>query len=323
MSRLLTQEEVDALLAAIDSEDADFDEPAEHALYDLRAPIVLAGERLALVHTACERIAEVLGDAITVLFGGERRVSASFTSLLQQPARAVVAALPPSSALGVLVSQDGVVQGGLALQPELALSLVDRAQGGTGHVHSGPRTLSPVESTLLASAIEAVVRALSQKTTLGSIRFDGIEVEPEAGRLVARGGTLCAVMIRVATDQGDAMCRLLLSPALVHRLVLTAAAPRHEHVSESLAIALGEVPVRIAPAITGATIRLGDLVRLDEGQVLDLESREPDAAALRLNGEVLVRGHLMGRGAARVFRIEAFRDEAQPKTAPALETPEP
>lgn len=315
MSRLLTQEEVDALLAAIDFEDEDSREHPLEALYDLRAPVVLAGDRLALFQAACERLAEAFGEGITQLFGGERRATGAFTGLVQQPCQAVIASLPAGSVLGLLALDGESAAGAISLQPELALALVDRAQGGAGLVLSGPRRPSPVETRLLEGALETLTRALARRTPLAGVALAGLEVEPETGALVARGGTLCSISIRVVTDVGDAMCRVLLTPTLVQRLLVREAPAAPRRFSESFATALRKVPVRVSPVITGAVIRLGDLVRLRPGDVLELDRAEGESAALRVNGAPLLHGRIERRSGGRVFAVLTLSNTAPARGA--------
>lgn len=305
MSRLLSQAEVDALLASFEPETNDQGLSAELP-FDLRAPLLLAGERLALVQAACERIATTFAESITLLLVAERPVRGVFTGLVQQPATTVLGTLAPGEPLGLLLDTFGEPVGGVSIHPELALALVDRLQGGEGYAQEGPRPLSPVESRLFEGTLEKLVRFLDRETPLGPIRCGGLDSDAIFGRLASRGGTLATAQFRLATPVGDAVCRLLMSPVLTNRLVAEAPIKRDDETPAQLVDALNQVPVVLEPVITGATLRVADLVRLGPGSVVQLEVREHDPLALRFNGSLLAQGGLRRQGDERLFEVQGL-----------------
>lgn len=290
MSRLLSQEEVDALLASYDAPGG----PAsagEAAPFDLRAPLVLAGERLALVQAACEAIAERIAEALTLVLASLRPVRAAFTGLLQQPSGAVLAGLAAGEPLGLLVDERLDPVGGLSLAPELALSIVDRLQGGSGAV-GRMRPLSPVERGLLGGALDRLTRQLDAGTPLAPLRSGGLDDDPLCGRLAQRGGTLATASIRVELDDLDTHCRLFMSPALTDRLTAESSGEREREVPATLLDALAEVPVAVEPVISGGTLSLAEVQRIGRGQVLQLDLAEGETIGLRVNGALAAEGQL-------------------------------
>ena len=302
MSRLLSQAEVDALLASFESE-ADVPQVSEETLYDLRAPLLLAGDRLALVQAACEKLAAELARIVSILMISERPVKASFVSISQQPATTILGTLAPGEPLGLLLDGHGEPVGGITLQPELALSMVDRIQGGEGSAPEGVRGLSSVERKLLSEALGRLARHLDRHTALAPVMGGGLDTDPVFGRLASRGGTLAAAQFRLATAVGDATCRLLLTPVLTNRLVADEPQGRRGEVPGELHRAMSQVPVRVEPVITGATMALTDVRKLRAGAVLQLDIREHEGVALRFNGELLARGELQARGSERYFEV--------------------
>jgi len=308
MSRLLSQAEVDALLVSFDSE-ADSPNLAEETLYDLRAPLVLAGERLALVQAACEKISAPVGDAMTLLLIAERPVKASFVNISQQPAGTVLGTLAPGESLGLILDENEEPVGGICFQPELGLSIADRAQGGDGGVPEGARPLSLVERRLLGEAASRMTRFLDSHTVLHPIASGGLERDTVFGRLAQRGGMLAAAQYRLTTPSGDATCRLLLTPVLLNRLLAEPPRQQPGDVPAELRGALAQVPVQVEPVIHGGTLKVGDLSRLEPGNVLQLDIREGEGLALRFNGELLALGELTRQGNERIFEVSALLGE--------------
>lgn len=303
MSRLLSQDEVDALLASFEPETNEGAISTELP-FDLRAPLVLAGERLALVQAACEKIATTFADSITLLLMAERPVRGVFTGIVQQPATTVLGTLAPGEPLGLLLDIHGEPVGGVSIHPELAQALVDRLQGGEGYAQEGPRPLSPVEARLFEGILEKLTRFLDRETPLGPIRAGGFDSDPIFGRLSMRGGTLATAQFRLTTPVGDAVCRLLMTPVLTNRLVAEAPLRREDQVPPALTKSLAEVPVTMEPVITGGSLRLSDLAQLKPGQVIQLDIREHDQLGMRFNGTMFAKGGLRRMGEERVFEVQ-------------------
>ena len=308
MSRLLSQDEVDALLASFEPEQEQQGLSAELP-FDLRAPLLLAGERLALVQAACEKIASTFADSITLLLVAERPVRGVFTGLVQQPATTVLGTLAPGEPLGLLVDEHGEPVGGVSIHPELALALVDRMQGGEGYAQEGPRPLSPVESRLFEGVLDKLIRFLDRETPLSPLKTGGLDSDPIFGRLASRGGTLATAQFRLTTPVGDAVCRLLMTPVLTNRLVAESPTRREDAVPPELVAALGDAPVVVEPVINGASLSVADLERLRPGHVIQLDVRENEPLGLRFNGQLLAHGGLRRAGDQRAFELLDFNPE--------------
>ncbi|UCF66043.1 MAG: FliM/FliN family flagellar motor switch protein [Acidobacteriota bacterium] len=305
MSRLLTQDEVDALLASFESEETVSEAPGE-LHYDLRAPILLAGERLAMVLAACDKLASHIADAVTLLMATDRAVRATFTGMVQQPASTVLSTLAQTEPVGVILDEHGEAAGGISFQTELGLAIVDRFLGGDGAVRESQRRLSAVETKLLGQALARVVRQLDHHTPLAPVTPGNLETDPVFGKLVSRGGSLATAMFRLSTPVGEAVCRLMMTPVLANRLLVEETLHREGDTPAELERAVDLVPVSMQPVVTGASLRAGDLHRLCPGHVIQLDVREFDPIGLRLNGRLLVRGGIRSREGERVFEIGGF-----------------
>jgi flagellar motor switch protein FliM len=304
MSRLLTQAEVDALLTSFEPEE-ETGSGTKEELYDLRAPLVLAGERLALVQAACERLANTIAESLTLLLIAERPVHGHFVGLTQQPAATVLGTLGVGEPLGLLLDEHDEAVGAICLQPELALALVDRLQGGEGYLQDAqPRAISPIEQKLLGEALTRMTKHLDRTTALAPVHGGGLDTDAVFGRLANRGGTLAAIQFRMSTALGDASCRLLLSPVLIHRLVTPKPDPQRPEAPLELREALARVPVQVEPVVTGSRLRFRDLKRVQPGQVIELDVRANEGIGLRFNGELLATGRFERQSSERAFVVE-------------------
>lgn len=309
MSRLLTQAEVDALLTSFNGSPKRA-AAAVQTPFDLRAPVLLAGERLALVQTACERIALVFAEVVGGFLGAERPVRGAFTGLIQQPAPTLLSTLAPGEPLGLLEDRDGQLLGAVTIHPELALALVERLQGGGGRPRQAARPFSPVESKLFEEVLDKLIEQLDRSMIVGSIQCGGVESAPLAGRLARRGGALAAGQIRLTTPVGEAVCRLLMTPALANRVVAQTPVIRKGDAPSALLDAVDRIPVAVSWAITGATANVADLAHLVAGDVIQLELREHEPLGLRFNGALLARAVLRRDGDEQRLEICELAPEA-------------
>ena len=301
MSRLLSQEEVDALLASFGPDEPDL-APPDAIPFDLRAPLLLAGDRLSLVQAACERIADAVADALTVILVADKPIRGEFTRLVQQPAGTVLSTLVHGEPLGLLVDEAGEPVGGISFQGELALAMADRLQGGEGGF-AAARPLSAVENRLLESAFHRLARLLDERCALAPLRSGGLDRAPGFGRLAQRGGMLATAEIRLELGGGETACHLLMTPRLANRLVAEEPPPQDRNAPPELIEALRRVPVTVETVITGASLRVTDLHRMRPGHVLQLDVAEHDGLGLRLNGTLLAQGVLRRQGKVRLFEI--------------------
>lgn len=301
MSRLLSQAEVDALLASFGSDESDL--PSADAIpYDLRAPLLLAGARLSLVQTACERIAGEIADGLDAILVADRPIRAEFIRIDQHPAGTVLSTLVLGEPLGLLIDGAGEPVGALSFQGELALAVVDRLQGGEGSL-AGSRPLSAVETRLFEEALHRLARRLDARSALAPVRSGGLDRDPLAGRLAQRGGMLATAEFRIELAGAETACHLLMTPALTARLLDEAPQPSSRPAPPELIDAMRQVPVAVEPVITGAGLRVADLRRMRPGDVLQLDVAEHEELGLRLNGLLLAQGVLRRHETTRLLEI--------------------
>jgi flagellar motor switch protein FliM len=290
VSRLLTQEEVDALLLSGETPPSapDVAPSAPQPAFDLRAPLALVGSRLAAVEATAEHVASAIGRALRGVVGVEPAIQWTPAGFVQQPAATLLEGQSADAAVGLIATAEGSVVGGILMPAELVVLLAETMQGASPQRVAAARSLSDTELCLLEAAHARMVAAISRATRLGPLESAGIETHPAEGLLARRGGALCAVRVRMRLEGGDLMVSLLMTRALADRLVDTVPnddAPRDA--SPALRDALSGVAVRLQPVIGNSRISLADLQRLDVGQVLLLDAGPDGELGLSFNGATL------------------------------------
>ena len=310
MSRLLTSEEMDALLHAEGDGGAGTGEAAPAVEFSLRNPVVLSAARLAAAQRAFERLAPELARELTALLCSEEPVTVRFAGIVQLPAAKIFEDEGAPDLLGLIEGPAEQLWGGLALHPSLAAAILDRLQGGPGE--GGERTAyTPVERELLGLTFDRLVAVLARQRPGPGPRAAGLETEPAEGRLADYGGVFAAAQFRVTTPFGEALVRAFVTSELIDWLIeQPEPEERSPEPSAELSRALMRVPVRLELAVEGTTARYGDLRRLAAGHVLQLDVRESDLLALKANGGGLARGHLQQDEGETVFTIESFHRRA-------------
>lgn len=322
MSRLLTQEEVDALLSMDESEELGSQEVVlDEGAYDLRAPLLLAGERMVRAQEVFETLAGELARALELMILSERPSEASFAGLVQQPATTVLDTLPADALLGVLEDAAGHVQGGLVLAPELALALVDRLLGGEGVPAAvAARPLTEVESDVLRHSLARAVRHLAEGILPDGTTLGDLEREPQRGALARRRGALCCAHIRVVTPLGESLCRFVATGELMSALLCAGEGPAGAP-SQVILDALVGAPMRVDAVLPAGALALSDLVRLRPGHVIELDVDET-GLGLRAGGRLVARGELRDEGRKRTLSIMEIEDERGPRPGASREDAE-
>ncbi len=307
MSRLLTSEEMDALLKVEEEASQAATQPASAIEFSLRNPVVLSTRRLEAAQRAFERLTPDLARELSALLCSDEAVGVRFAGIVQVPAAKIFEGDGAPEVLGLIEGPGERLWGGLALHPSLAAAILDRLQGGRGEAGE-PGELTPVERQLLGVCFGKLTDAIARRRSEGGPHAAGVETEPAEGRLADYGGVFASVQFRVTTPFGEALLQAFVTSELIDWLTEEPApAERSPEPSPQLAAALVRVPVRLELAVEGTTACYGDLRRLAVGHVLQLDVQESDLLTLKVNGRAMARGRLQQDDQGSVFTIEGFQ----------------
>lgn len=280
-------------------------------VYDFRRPDRFSKEQLRALYMIHENVARGLGTALSAFYRGLTTVSvgevtqqtyAQFIDALPNPGIVAVVALPPLEGRALL-----------ELDPQLAFPVLDRMFGGPGEALPDVRALTDIEQMVIRRVFDAMARGIGEAwSQLAAVTpaVELIETNPTFLQLAAPGEAVLAV--ELIAQMGPHMGRLrLCMPLLLLEPVLPRLSadqwfnPKQRTARPADVEAhLRRVQVTITALLGRARLRLGELLQLERGDVIQLDRRRDDPL------EVLVEerpklwaqpGTLRGRMAVRVL----------------------
>jgi flagellar motor switch protein FliM len=138
-----------------------------------------------------------------------------------------------------------------------------------------------------------------------------LEFEPAPARIVAPTEPVFAARFDIAMGEQTGQLTLLTPPDLFATVLAKEEDPVHREKPEAASVEatlerLMDGQVSISVWLDGAQMRLGDLLRLAEGQVVRLDHPVERRAVLALNGQTSFSGQIVSTGQRRAFQVEDF-----------------
>ena len=186
MSKILTQDEIDALLAsATEARSPAADEPSMGVSsgvvsYNFRRPDRISKDELRSLHLLHDRFALNVSTSLSAFLRAMTEVS--IVSAEQFAYSEFLMSLPDPTAFYAVAMHplDGVAA--LELSPSIAFSMVDRLLGGTGTTPAPNRALTEIEQNVVDSMMKVLLENLSETwkpITDVQFRIQGRETRPQ------------------------------------------------------------------------------------------------------------------------------------------------
>jgi flagellar motor switch protein FliM len=342
VDKVLSQDEVDALLSAVDrGELPDPTSPAGALAgrvvlpYNFRKPNRVSKDQLKMLQSIHETFARLYTASLTTLLRGLAEVE--FRGVEQVTYGEFIMALAPPTCLAVFNMEP--LKGGavLDLGAQVLLVAIDRLLGGSGLLPVRPREFTEVEKVLMERlAIRAMVDLRQAWHHVGAFGFrvDHVETNPQFLQLTSPNEVVLVVSFEARVGQVSGPLTLtfphiLLEPIMprlsTHRGF--AAAPRAASPGETdgLSRGLERVSVNVRGVLAHLPLSVRDILRMKPGDVLTIARRADAPAVVELEGvpRFLARpGHASRRRALELLSTipkgEVSRDRAVPSHAARL-----
>ncbi len=307
MASILTQDEVDALLLSFQEEEktpaaqpaeGEADSPSGSpaiTVYDFRRPSRVSRDQLRFLETLHEGYAFSL---MGILSGYLRAmVEMQVESVEPQTYGEWTRGLPESTSLFPFAMEPLEGSGVIQVPLRLVLGIVDRLLGGRGAMESEERGLTRLESTLFARVVQDALTALGQtwsEITRFTPRPLGYERSPRGLHLLPDTETTVCVTLALKTPSLAGVLSLCYPFFSIEAVIPGARAPsaqlgiQPKRIPQGPAWMLagirgGQIPLTVT--LGTGSLRLGEFVRLQPGDVVRLDTRIGDPATVNLGGE--------------------------------------
>jgi flagellar motor switch protein FliM len=314
MSRILSQEEIDALIASSPSDGAvnRQDAGAPVTTFNFRRPDRVSKDQIRSLHFIHDRFARNVTTSLAAFL--RTSIELSVVSVEQFSYSEFLMALPDPTAFYAIGMPPADALGAIELNPAVAFAMIDRILGGTGESGAPQRALTEIEQNVVDSVIKLILDHLTETwRPVIDIRFHihARETRPQMLQVASWN----EVVVLLAFDLKVGETRGLLNLCVPATVIEATGAgfsqgwqqTRREPTTQEqqwLTENLGRVQL---PVTTDVQTRLTtrELIHLQPGHVLSLGVPAEAEVSVRVGNIIKFRGRLAtasGRAAVRVNR---------------------
>lgn len=302
MPEVLTQEEIDALLSALNSgelaaEDVNAEaETRKVKPYDFRRPDKFSKDQLRTLQMLHEHLARLLGTSFTSYM--RTVVEMKVVSVQQMTYEEFTRSLPSPTCLCLFRLDPLPGEAIFELNTEVALAMVERLLGGQGRVTSDrTRELTDIEQTVLTRILARGLTSFRDawhNVAEVEARLERLEMNPQFTQIVAPNQMVVIVTLtmKVGDEQGfinvclpDSLLEPVIPKLSAHLWFATGQKATAETV-EALRRRVERMRIELMAIVGTANVRFGDLLALEEGDVIQLDSAVADPIPVFVGSKV-------------------------------------
>ena len=327
MSDVLSQEEIDKLLQSLSSGEVDIEEIKEEEKnvkpYDFKRPSKFSKEQLRTFEMIHENFARTVS---TYLSGRVRSfVNVSLASVDQITYEEFTRSLPNPSFITVFsargLSGNSVMEMGL----EIFYTILDLILGGPG-VPISNRSPTDVETSIMRKEVINILTHLAQawediQEFVPSI--ENIESNPQFVQVAPPSEMVVLVTLYMSVAKTEGFVNICWPSSVIEpfaemlsaRLWFTTAGPKStKEDEERLKKNVSEAIMDVSAVLGEATTSLGEILMLNVGDVIRLNSHHDDPVVVRVNNKdkfLAIPGTYRGSYAVKI--LEVLQEEIEPE----------
>ena len=293
MSKILSQEEIDALLSGEGLGTGGVTAPAEGvgeeqkeklvSLYDFKHPNRVSKDQLRTIQTIHEAFARGFATHLSTRL--RSLVDIDLTSVDQLTYSEFIMSMADPSAVYIFNIKELEGDAILEISPQLVLYIIDRSFGGEGGVIQEAREITIIEQNVMKkiveNALEQLVRAWQNITPL-TLELRDFETNPQLIQISPPGETAIMISFEVKIQDFSSLLNLCF-PYFVLEDVMPKLSAQHQiahnqkkktHHDEGIVqhkLRMAEIPVKVNLGKTELTLR--DILGLEEGDIVRLDNR--------------------------------------------------
>ncbi|SFH50072.1 flagellar motor switch protein FliM [Tindallia magadiensis] len=288
MADVLSQNEIDALLAQLSSGEVDADEMKDEKeeskvkLYDFRSPKKLAKDQLRTLQIIHENFARALNTFLSgylrtyihaEVINVEELTYYEFSNSVVNPAVLSIVNFEPLSGQVII-----------DLSPSIAFNIIDRILGGSGKPFNESRTFTEIELTLLKRLKRQVTDLMIdpwENVIELNPKLEKIETNPQFAQIVSPNETIALVTLSLKIGDLEGMLNICL-PHIVLEPIIDKLSTKFWFASVSKTVTeedrkklqarLEKTNVELIAEIASTHITVKDFLQLQIGDVIELDT---------------------------------------------------
>lgn len=284
---LLSQDEIDALLHGVDSGGVDTEaeggvDGVAHSFDFSRQDRIVRG-RMPTLEMINERFARNFQSSFFNMLRQTAEISVGNVQMMKYSEYMHSLFVPSSLNLVNMSPLRGKAL--CVIDPGLVSIAVDNFFGGTGrHARIEGREFSPTEFRVIQMILKHAIRDLKAAwTPVLSLKLEltGKEVSPQFPEIASPNEVVVVSSFHIGLDGGDGIFHIVMPYSTlepIRELLDAGVQSEHSTQDDHLSVALREeikaADVTLSCALANANLRLGDLLRLKEGDIIPIHSPE-------------------------------------------------
>jgi len=301
MADILSNDELDTLLSAVDEGDVPVGSgDVQHrernvADYDFRKPNRFSRDQLRVLQythkNAAQQMSSNLSSALRI------GVEAQLVSIGQLTYEAFINSLADPICLNVVTLDPLEHRGVLTVDLPLAFAMMERMLGGPGETPETIRPLSQLEEGIVAQAVELVLvdlRECWQNVAPLALKVESRETSPGFVSVVPGPEIVLLITFSLGGQLASGEVKLCI-PYVSIEPVMGKLGTEHmgirdnqagENDREFIETHLGEAPVEFSAMLGTTDISIGELLSLEAGHVIALDSKAEEPIRCEIEREV-------------------------------------
>lgn len=286
MAEVLSQNEIDALLSALSTGEADADELKKEEsakkvkVYDFKRALRFSKDQIR----SLTRIHENFARLLTTYFSAQLRtyIQISVASADQIPYEEFIRSIPKMTILNVfeVPPLDGRIL--MEVNPNVAYAMMDRVLGGRGVSENKVENLTEIETKIMSNLFEKGIENLQEAwATVAEIDpiLTDFEVNPQFLQMVSPNETVVVISLNTQIGETTGMINICIPHVVLEPIIPRLSArywmqsSKRERSNEEIESLEKRVKKAYLPIITelGTTdISINDFLQLDVGDVIEL-----------------------------------------------------
>lgn len=298
MVDVLSQNEIDALLAALSSGEMDAEELKKEETqkkirsYDFKRAVRFSKDHIR----SLTRIHENFARFLTTYFSAQLRtfVQINVVQVEQLPYDEFIRSIPKMTILNIFEAEPLEGRMVLEVHPNVAFAMLDRLLGGVGTAPSKIGSLTEIETIIMERIFSRAFESLQEawKTIIDiNPRMEGLETNPQFMQIVSPNETIALISLSTKIGDTSGMINLCI-PHVVIEPIMPKLSVHHWFVSqkknrapeevEALQHRVNRAQLPIVAELGESQISVREFMGLQIGDVISLDKQVEDGLAIRV-----------------------------------------
>ncbi len=327
MAEILSQNEIDQLLS--DLNEGRFVEPPETVAegprikrYDFKTANKIPRDQIKTLGIIYENFSRLLGTFLTGTLGVF--CEAELVTLEEQTFQEFTNSAPQSSILAILGMAP--LEGSTLFQisPEIAYAILDCLLGGPGKPSSYRRLFTEIDLVILEKVIKQLLPLLPEaweKVAKVEAVLENMETSLQFTQIVPPNETIVIITISVCIGETEALVNFCLpqlsfeplTKTLNTRLLVSGRSePKNDSGnSRNILSMISQTSIPIQAVLSEATISVSELVNLQIGDVIHLDSHYQDPLVIKIGNIARLEGSLGTRGSRYAVKVTGINSKEE------------